>query len=377
MYINFLEQISKIEIDIISPVIKKDWKLYNTAIFQPPFPESPIEHKEIYFKKLNKNSRRLLKIEKEIQTSNLQKKQKTSLLQEIYIRLQKIHFLKATYDIEAQKLDSSLVISNCVDYGFYNNLFFWVTSKDLEKAYYINECKPQDIKFSKQELEQLIEYSDSICPDIQFNFWDFPNFSHNKWILNITDKKNYNLQNIISLFFHETTHFFRGYNGKRNLWFRYRFESYNTLEEGIAIYNEYLYWNKLTEYGKFNPYYNLCYKVLQKNITETEKKEEIYQILKCKWYNRKKSHLYYYRFYKYSSFWSGNFFLKDLIYWSAYKNVKKLIREDKENYEKIMSWHIWIPEIENMIIGTKENYNSKEYFILMTKEIKKYLSTKT
>jgi hypothetical protein len=115
---------------------------------------------------------------------------------------------------------------------------------------------------------------------------------------------------------------------------------------------------------------------LQKNITEAEKKEEIYEILKCKWYNRKKSHLYYYRFYKYSSFWNTDFFLKDLIYWSAYKKVKKLIRDDSENYERIMSWHIGIPEIENMIVGTRKNFDSKNYFSLMSKEIKKYINNK-
>jgi hypothetical protein len=376
MYISFLEKISKIEIDIVSPIIQKDNKPYNTAIFKAPFSESPIEYKEIYFAKLNKNSKKLLKIEKDIQTSSLQKKQKVSLLQEIYIRLQKIHFLKATYDIEANKIDKRILSTCNIDYKFYNELFFWVNVNDLKKEYYINECKPGNIKFFKEEVEALIEYSNTICSDIKFNFWDFPNFSHNKWTLNITDKKNYNLQNIISLFFHETTHFFRWYNGEKNLWFRYRFESYNTLEEGIAIYNEYLYGNKLTEYWKFNPYYNLCYKVLLKDISEGEKKEEIYQILKCKWYSRKKSHLYYYRFYKYSSYWNKDFFLKDLIYWSAYKNVKKLIRSDQKNYEKIMSWHIGLPEIENMIAGNKNNFDSKNYFLLMTKEIKKYINKK-
>jgi len=377
MYIDFLEQLSKIEIDIVSPVIKQGSKVYNTSIFKAPFPESPIKYKEIYFSQLNKNSKKLLKIEAEIQKSTLKKDVKTSLLREIYVRLKKIHFLKDTYDIEANKIDKSITLSCVVNYDFYNNLFFWVTSHVLKKDYYINECKPENIKFSKKELEELIKYSHSICPDIKFNFWDFPNFSHNKWTLNITDKKNYNLQNLISLFFHETTHFFRGYNWERNLGFRYRFESYNTLEEGIAIYNEYLYGNKITDYWKFNPYYNLCYKVLQKSIPEIEKKEEIYEILKCKWYNKKKSYSYYYRFYKYATFGTWELFLKDLIYWSAYKNVKKLLRTHGDYYERIMSWHIGLPEVEAMTIGLSHNFDSRDYFNKMTKEIKKYLSKKT
>jgi hypothetical protein len=111
MYIAFLEKISKIEVNIVSPIIKKDSKFYNTAIFSHPLTDSPIDYKEEYFTKLNKNSKKLLKIEKDIQNSDLQKKQKSSLLQEIYIRLQKIHFLKASYDIEAQKIDKNITVS--------------------------------------------------------------------------------------------------------------------------------------------------------------------------------------------------------------------------------------------------------------------------
>jgi hypothetical protein len=124
MYISFLEKISKIEVDIVSPVIKKGNKVYNTAIFKPPFIDLPIEYKEVYFLKLNKNSNKLLKIEKDIQNSSLGKKQKASLLQEIYIRLQKIHFLKATYNTEAQKIDKNITLTCNIDYDFYNNLFF-------------------------------------------------------------------------------------------------------------------------------------------------------------------------------------------------------------------------------------------------------------
>jgi len=64
-------------------------------------------------------------------------------------------------------------------------------------------------------------------------------------VIKIPRRKFYSIKTIITIFFHETTHFFRSYNGERNLGFKYRFSDYYTLEEGIAIYNEHKYGNRI------------------------------------------------------------------------------------------------------------------------------------
>ena len=245
--------------------------------------------------------------------------------------------------------------------------------RNLDERYYITECIPENTTITFLELDSLIKYAQTLCKDLKFEFWDFPNFSHHKGTIYITKKSKYNIQNLISIFFHETTHFFRSYNSHANLWFRYKFIDYADFEEWIAIHNEYRYGNKLTKYGKFNPYYNLCYKVLLKDISEREKKEEIYQILKCKWYSRKKSELYYYRFYKYCDFWWRNLFLKDLIYWNGYKNVKRILANNPDDYEKLMAWQIWLKEFNDNIISCSQNFNTNEFFNSMIKELKNIL----
>ena len=55
--------------------------------------------------------------------------------------------------------------------------------------------------------------------------------------------------------------------------FKFQFAGYSSLEEGIAIYNEYLYGNKICNYGSFIPYYNICIKYLLQDVSEEEKKE--------------------------------------------------------------------------------------------------------
>ena len=372
MFKEFLKKIATIEIDLIMPI--KDiwfWEV-NTAIFRKEFLELWAQKYKIYFfEELSQKEIQLLKIQEDIQISSLDIKHKKILLWEIFLRLKKISFLRDVYDIEYQKIDPNITLVWEIDYDYYNNLFYGVTSDDLKKEYKIKECIPPNITFSKKELLELIEYSNSLIPDIKFKFWGYANYSHNKWTLNITNQKSYNLQNIISIFFHETIHFFRGYNGERNLWFRYKFENYNTLEEWIAIYNEYLYWNKLTNYWEFNPYYNICYQILIGDITETEKQAKIYKVLSCKWYNKEKSLWYYKRFYKYSEIWSQKKFLKDLVYQNWYDNVLELISEDPNNYEKIMAWNIWTRELERNIISYQNNIDSKKYFERMVYQIKK------
>ena len=363
--------------NLISPIKDLWYWNVNTTIFTGWLREiKSWEHKIVFFQNLSRKEKLLLTIQQEVQKDSIEIHEKKVLLWEIYSRLRKISFLREVYDIEVQKIVPDIIIFSKPNYDSYNTLFFWVSHKDLEKKYQIEDCAPPTIIFSKQEVIQLIKFSHSIIPDIVFNFWDFPNFSHSKWKINITENISYNLQSIISIFFHETTHFFRGYNGERNLGFRYTFEDYNTLEEGIAIYNEYKYWNKLTSYGKFNPYYNVCYQILSEDIRETEKKEKIHKVLACKWYNKEKSLWYYHRFNKYSQLWKNHFFLKDLVYESGYRNVKKLLRKDTKNYEKIMSWHIGLYELEENVIPTNNNFDTRFYFNKMVWEIKKYVLKK-
>lgn len=377
MYENFLKEIAKVEIWLISPLIFSSEWIYNTSIFKDLLDAQNITHKLKFFQYLSKKEIQLIEIEEEVNRAQLEKKYEASLLGEIYNRLQQIYFLRQVYDIEKSKFfnKKNQIVKN-IPYDFYNKIFFWVSHELLDKKYYIENCSPDNFVFTKKELLALIAFSKKLCPETRFHFGDFPNFSHEKGILNVTDKKEYHLQNIITLFFHEMTHFFRGFNGERNLWFRYKFSGYTSLEEGIAIYNEYTYGNKLTSYGKFNPYYNICYQILREDITEEEKQEKIHTVLQCKWFNKEKSLKYYHRFHKYSSFWSKQFFLKDLIYLQWYKNVKRLIVEDSKNYEKIISGHIWVYEVRNDIIARTNNYDCKMYFNKMTKEIKKYLDNK-
>ena len=166
------------------------------------------------------------------------------------------------------------------------------------------------------------------------------------------------------------THFFRTLNWKRNLWFAFQFSWYSTLEEGIAIYNEYYYGNKICDYGKFIPYYNLCILALIWDKSESEKKDEIFEILSNKWFDKQKSVQYYNRFYKYCELWWKYIFLKDLIYNNGYKNVQKLIRKDCNNYKKIMSGDIWLKELEQWLIDYNNNYDCKKFFKIMVKAIK-------
>jgi len=152
--------------------------------------------------------------------------------------------------------------------------------------------------------------------------------------------------------------------------FKFQFAGYSSLEEGIAIYNEYLYGNKICNYGSFIPYYNICIKYLLQDVSEEEKKENIYQVLSCKGFSRERSLQYYNRFYKYCKLWETHLFLKDLIYYNGYKNVKKLIRKDSHNYDAIMAWDIGLEELQANIVDPYNNYDYKKYFRLMTKRIK-------
>jgi hypothetical protein len=225
-----------------------------------------------------------------------------------------------------------------------------------------------DIFLEKEEVIELLEFTKRIFNNLNWDFWNFWNMFHSSWILKIPNKNNYNIREVIVLFFHEMTHFIRYSNTIKNLWFNYTFEDYWTLEEWIALYNEYYYWNKIIKYWEYNPYYDLCFQVLQEKISEEEKKEKIYNILKNKWFSKEKSLSYYFRFYRYSIVGTQKFFLKDLIYTKSYNLVKKLLL-NKKNYDKIMSWRIWLKQLD--FLGIKNTDYIKYFENLQNKLITK------
>lgn len=370
----YLKKLKKYNIELISS--EKKWDIFlNTAIFTEGIPKNLEKYKEKFLWELGEKQKHIEKIKKQIENDEfLIESIKKLLLNEVDYKIMKIKFLKETFDIEAHKLDPNHKIENKkTNYEYYNKYFFWVSKKNLNRKFVIYENSKTDIYFTKKELLELIEYSKSLNPDIKFRFWNYPHLSYLNWYLQIPDFKRYNLRTIIVLFFHETTHFFRNYNEKRNLGFSYDFSDYMDLEEGIAWYNEYFYANQIINYWKYNPYYNRCYQILLEDISEDEKKEKIYEVLKNKSFTYKKSLNFYQRFHRFVLPWTKNLFLKDLVYLNGYKIVSKLIKQDSINYEKIMKWKIGLKNINSDIITTKNNYNTKWYFWKMRDKIKSYI----
>lgn len=371
MFEELLHRLSKVSVPIIWK-IDEDWdQIINTLIFKSNFVWDVIEYKKVYFKKLRFKEIQILNIQENVYKENLSENEKNILLQEIENRLLKLEFLRYIYNTEAQKIDSKIKVFYPYSIEIYNKAFFWVTKKDVWEHILPQNNREFKNIYSKVELLKLIKKAKFYCPEMEFKFWKYQNFSHNSWVLKIPNQKYYNIQNIITLFFHETTHFFRSFNGKRNLWFSFRFTWHPTLEEGMAIYNEYYYWNKICDYWVFVPYYNICIKILLTDICEEEKKNKIYEILSWKGFSRERSNQYYNRFYKYCDFWWTHLFLKDLIYYNWYKNVKRLIKKDSKNYENIMAWDIGIKELEQQLITSDNNFNHRKFFLQMTKEINK------
>gem|GEM_PF-6150440 len=74
------------------------------------------------------------------------------------------------------------------------------------------------------------------------------------------------------------------------------------LEEGFSLYNEYFYGDKLIPGLKYNAYYDVCYAILlNEKLSQKQKQERIYNVLKIKGFSREKAMHYYYRFHRYAS----------------------------------------------------------------------------
>lgn len=369
MFSQLLNQLSTVSVPLNGRIEEDGDQIVNTMIFGSNFSGDVIFYKKKYFRKLRIKETKILKIQEQVYREELSVWQRSLLLQEIENRLLKLEFLRYIYNTEAQKIQSEIQVHYPYSIEIYNQAFFGVTKKDVGHKIVLKQCRSYENIYKKSQILWLIEQAKIHCPELEFQFGNFPNFSHKAWVLRIPHQKYYNLQNIITLFFHETTHFFRTLNGKRNLWFSFQFAWYATLEEGIALYNEYYYGNKICDYGEYIPYYNLCIWVLLTDIAEDEKKQKIYEILSCKWFDQQRSSQYYNRFYKYCQLWGTHLFLKDLIYYNGYKNVKKLIRKDRKNYDKIMAGDIGIQELEQWIVTSQNNYNYRKFFQSMLREI--------
>lgn len=378
MFKYFLKKISRNNVFLIKP-FKKNNILQNPVIFGYSKVTDLDAYRFIYIWKLYKKMIKLEKILVRIKRNKLKllNLHYRVLIKEINFIYKKIDFLKNVYDFEANKIDNNYKINFPeLDFDYYNKKFFWVTKKDIcwddyacnIKIVPIEECS---LTITRKELENLLNFTVDKVEWFKYQFWSFVFMSHSAWVLNITSKQTYTLREVITLFFHEMTHFFRRYNNLRNFGTSYWFSDYMKLEEWFALYNEYSYWRKLIKWLKYNPYYEACFAaLLNKSLTENQKIERIYDILKVKWYDREKSLCYYYRFHRYSSFTSNDYFLKDLVYTKWYKAVRKLIKYDPTFYDIIFSWKIWMSFINKNIYDTSNNFGVRTYFDEIFLEIK-------
>lgn len=375
MFKEFLKKITKVITINFDYDVKKIGNIHlNKSIFTRWIPKDIDYHKKRFIKKLNIQKVKLRILKLEIVESKLNLNEKKILFNEISYRIAQINFLIKTYDIEANKIFPDHIVKKLnINYSKYNKTFFWLTKDTLNKRIIENFSGiiKYDLYFSKEKLIELIDFSKSILPiEIEFIFWKFHNLSHNSWKLKIPDNLKYWIKFIITLFFHEMTHYFRYYNQIANFGLNFSFSDYTNFEEWMALYNEYLYGNKILKIWNYIPYYDMCYMTLLQEIPEEQKKQEIYNILKYKWYSKKKAISYYNRFYKFALLWSKDLFLKDLIYNNWYKNVVNLIKKDPSNYNKIMAWKIWLKELKSWIIWCENNFLEKKYFEKMVEKIK-------
>ncbi len=368
----FLENIKKNSV-VLQIAKKVDDKTVNLAVFDEKYLYKLWTYKSIFLKKINHKRENLVKLRYDIVDTISSRKYREILLGEIDFEFEKMTFLELTYDIAAQKFNPAYKpILRDIDYEHFNKIFWHTSLEDLKKEIKIIEPPVYDIYVSKQELLPLLEYAKMLIPEIAWKFWDFPNLAFNGGWFKIPDTKKYHIKDVLALFFHEFTHFFRFQNTKRNLWgFFYSFSDYPSLEEGIAMYNEYLYANKVLEYGVHNPYYDRCYQILLSDIlTEEEKLQKIAQLLAMKGYSLEKSKDYYDRFYKFAAFGSKEFYLKDLVYTKSYETVNKLLGENPKLYDAIMSGRVGTQTLRLWIVPVKNNLDAKSYFEAMVERLK-------
>ncbi len=373
MFVQILKEISKNNVHLIKP-LKKSNVIQNPIFFWYGKIPNLRDYRYIYLWKLYNQKLKLEKINNKIKKNidNFSSDEYKILIWEIDFIYKKIDFLKNVYDFEANKLDPKYKISYPgLDYDYYNRAFFWVSKNDIWKNIIIEPDNQTYNEISKNELVELLEYSKTIVPWLKYKFGSYAFMSHSAWTLVIPTKKTYTSRELVTLFFHEMTHFFRRYNNIKNYGTTHGFSDYMKLEEWFALYNEYYYWRKLLPEIKYNPYYDACFEVLlNKNLTRTQKQDKIYKILKVKWFTREKSLHYYYRFYRFSSFKSDQFFLKDLIYTKWYKRVNVLLKHHKNYYDILFSWRVWPRLLKTDLCITQYSFDTRDFFDKMLVKIK-------
>lgn len=372
---NLLEEIFQNDSPFISSIVKSKGVYYNNAIFHWPV-DNLWTYKKDFFDSLNSKLEKLeiakWKVEK---SESITEAEKELLMQELTVLKAKINIKKEVYGIEANKINPDFEIKDDdeVDFDKYNELFFQTSVEKLKKWDYKSiesyDFPPQtEIEIPKYELVKLLSIVNKYSPDLQFNFWDFINLSHSKWKIKIPDMTSYNLRTVITIFFHEVSHHFRFLNQYEKFGIKTSFSDYFELEEWLAIYNEYTYWNEIINIGEFVPFYDLCYKILLEDISEEEKKDKIFEILKYKWFPRSKSDSYYQRFNRFTKIGDKNLFLKDLIYYNSYKIVKDLIKKDPNFKVKAYSL-MWGTKSLNLFPEFEPKFDPTEYFEEIKQEI--------
>jgi len=346
-----------------------DWKYVNISFFPDYLKNNKLDllkYKKKYINKINIRKKVFLDIKNNFQKNLI-------LSKEIDNLIEKIEFCKDVYDVEANKIDNKYKISKLPDYDFYSYKFYWINKNELEQINYLPEIKNYNIFFDKQELIKLIDKVLVFFPELRIIFSNVPNFVYNSWKIYIPDKEKYSIQEIIVIFFHELSHYIRWYNMQKNLWFVYAFSDNYELEEWIALYNEYFYWNQIIDYWNYYPYYHKVYNILMQDISKEDKLEQMYEILKYKGFSKEKTYNYFLRFYRFTPIGWNDFLLKEAIYYNSYKNILNLINGWVElDYLMSMKWGI--ESIDYFLKWKRiKNVNYKKYFETMVKEIKKVL----
>lgn len=378
MLIHYLKQIKKNTVFLFNAK-KIEGKVVNQAVFWKEKIDDYHAYKKVFLEKMKEKKLALMHLREELYAKEENFLHRDIVEWELDYQIEVINFLVYTYDIEAKKLNPNYEGEddiNAIDYDHFNEVFWGVKKDYLNQKFTLSKKKKIDIYLTQEEVKELLDYAKTILPEIRYDFWDYPNLAFNWGLLKIHNEKLFHVKDVISLFFHEMTHFFRYHNGIRNLGFFYSFSDYPTLEEGIAIYNEFRYGNRLIEYGGKDPIYDICFQYLLEDISEEEKIKKLQRLLSLKGFNNKKVHDYYDRFYRFTQIGSKNFYLKDLIYTISYKNVEKLIKEDDHNYERIMVGRVGIHTYRKGIIKPDRNLDSEKFFSQMENMLRKKIQEK-
>lgn len=375
---NYLQEIKKNIVFLFSA--KKIWdKVINTVIFWNIVPENLYSHKKEFLSNMRNKKFNLMKIREDLYKNETNFLYRDVLEIELDYQIEVINFLSSIYDIEAQKIDPNYNIEDdidSIDYDHFNNVFWWLDKSYLKQKFELSQKKSINFYLTKNEVIYLLESAKILIPEIKYSFWDYPNLAFNGWLLKIHNSNKFHIKDVVSLIFHEITHFFRYENWKRNLGFSYSFSDYPTLEEWIAIYNEFKYGNNLIEYWWKDPIYDMCLQYLLEDTSEDEKISKISKILRLKWFWKDKIYDYYNRFYRFVKIWAKDLYLKDLIYTKGYNNVVKLIEEDPNNYERIIAGRVWTSTIRKWIIKPDNNLDSTKFFEEMEEIVRKLFKVK-